>query len=86
MGLFDKIKEPVFLKETTSAEAHLAALQELVKTATGEIAAKIEQDIKNINAGLFGESNVMFELKNSHMSMCVCCVTFTSSITVFLLK
>ena len=71
MGLFDKIKEPVFLKETTSAEAHLAALQELAKTATGDIAAKIEQDIKNINAGLLGESNVLFELKNSHMPMCV---------------
>jgi Zn-finger domain associated with topoisomerase type I len=71
LGLFDKIKEPVFLKEYTSAEAHLAALQELAKTANGDIVAKIEQDIKNINAGLFGESNVMFELKNSHMPMCV---------------
>ena len=71
MGLFDKIKEPVFLKENTSAEAHLAALQELAQTATGDIAAKVEQDIKNINTGLFGESNVMFELKNSHMPMCV---------------
>ena len=45
MRLFDKIKEPVFLKEATSAEVHLAALQELSKTATGDIAAKIEQDM-----------------------------------------
>ena len=71
MGLFDKIKEPVFLKEHSSAEQDLTALQELAKTATGDIATKIQQNIKSVNAGLFGENNIIFELKNSHMPMCV---------------
>ena len=71
MGLFDKIKEPIFLKEHSSAEADLAALQELAKTATGDIATKIQQDIKSVNAGLFGENHIIFELKNSHMPICV---------------
>lgn len=31
MGLFDKIKEPVFLKEDSSAEAQLLAPQEFVQ-------------------------------------------------------
>ena len=71
MGLFDKIKEPVFLKEHSSAEADLAALQELAKASTGDIATRIKQDIKSISAGLFGENNIIFELKNSHIPMCI---------------
>ncbi len=38
MGLFDKIREPAFLKEDSSAETQLLAFQELAKTATGVLA------------------------------------------------
>lgn len=71
MGLFDKIKEPVFVKENSSMEEQLAALNAMLETAPPEIVKKIEQDIKLINAGNYGENNIVFELKNSHMPMLV---------------
>ena len=71
MGMFDKIKGPVFLKESSTMEEQLTVLTEMKKTAPPEIAKRIEQDIKNINMGNLGENNVLFELKNSHMPMMV---------------
>lgn len=41
MGLFDKLKDPVFLKDDSEANRQLAALQELHKKATGELAEKL---------------------------------------------
>lgn len=71
MGLFDKIKEPVFFKDDSSAEAQLAALQELKKTATGEVVEEIEQEIRRVDAGIYGEKSVRYELENSHIPMFV---------------
>lgn len=71
MGLFDKIKEPVFLKESSSAEKQLEALKTLQQQACGELLKKIESEIKIVEAGIFGEKQIMFELKNSHMPMVV---------------
>ena len=42
MGLFDKIKGPVFLKDDSEAERQLAALQELRKSADGELAEALD--------------------------------------------
>ena len=73
MRLFDKIKEPVFLKEATSAEVHLAALQELSKTATGDIAAKIEQDMVRSQALFVSEQNNPPDFSESTpISSCLC--------------
>lgn len=71
MGLFDKIKEPVFLKESSSAKDQLTALQVLRGQSSGELLKKIEQEIKIVEAGIYGEEQIMFELKNSHMPMAV---------------
>lgn len=71
MGLFDKIKEPVFLKDDSEAEHQLAALQELHKTAAGEPSEKLEQEIRQVNAGIYGENAVKYELQNSHIPMIV---------------
>lgn len=71
MGLFDKIKEPIFLKESSSASAQLSELQALAENAPIKIKAQIEQDIKTLNAGIYGEENIAFELRNSHMPMIV---------------
>jgi hypothetical protein len=71
MGLFDKIKEPVFLKESSSASTQLAELQELAETAPSYIRARIEQDMKILSAGIFGEENIAFGLRNSHMPMII---------------
>lgn len=69
MGLFDKLKEPVFLKDNSEADRQLAALQELREKATGDLAEKIEEEISRVNAGIFGEKTVRFELQNSHLPM-----------------
>ena len=75
MGLFDKIKEPVFLKEGSSAKEQLQALQQLLCLAeelgAGEIKKQIEQEMRNLLAGIAGEEQILFELKNSHMPLWV---------------
>lgn len=71
MALFSKSKEPIFLKENSSANATLSKLQELSKTAPEKIKTLIEQDIRAIKAGIVGEENIMFELRNSHVPMYV---------------
>lgn len=71
MGLFDKLKEPVFLKDDSEAERQLAALQELREKATGELAEKIDEEINRVNAGIWGEQTIRFELQNSHIPMFV---------------
>lgn len=71
MGLFDKIKEPVFLKEDSAASAELAALEELRNTAPPEVVKKLEKEIRNVKLGILGENQIAFELKNSHIPMYV---------------
>lgn len=71
MGLFDTIREPVFLKESSSAEKQLEALNTLKQQASGKLLQKIEDEIKIVEAGIYGENQIMFELKNSHMPMVV---------------
>ncbi|MCI8755096.1 MAG: hypothetical protein HFG18_00700 [Oscillospiraceae bacterium] len=71
MGLFDKMREPVFLKEDSSAQAQLAELERLLPKTTGKVKTQIEQDIRNLQYGIAGENRIIFELKNSHMPMYV---------------
>ena len=71
MGLFDQIKEPVFLKEDSEAEKQLLALRELLPQAKGEAAEAIEKEIRLVEAGIYGEKQVHFELANSHLPMMV---------------
>ncbi len=71
MGIFDKVKGPVFLKEDSSAEKQLLALQELAGKASGKLADQIEQEIRNVEAGIIGEKNILYELRNSYIPMFV---------------
>lgn len=71
MGLFDKIKGPVFLKENSEAERQLAVLQELRQQATAELADQLDEEIRRVDAGIFGEKAVQYELANSHIPMLV---------------
>jgi hypothetical protein len=71
MGFFDRLKEPVFIKESSSARIQLDQLTSFLETAPTEIKDKVEQDIKMLNSGIFGEDNIIYELKNSHMPMYV---------------
>ena len=65
MGLFDKLNGPVFLKEDSEAEKQLAVLKSLPQTP------EIEQEIKLVEAGIYGEKQIRFELENSHIPMYV---------------
>ena len=69
MGLFDKIKEPVFLKDDSEAERQLAILHDLRKTVSGELADQLDEEIRLVDAGIFGEKTVRYELANSHIPM-----------------
>ena len=69
MGLFDRLKEPVFLKEDSNAERELAQLKELKESAAGEVAEEIDLRIRLVEAGIWGENTIRFELANSHIPM-----------------
>ncbi|MFA9381621.1 MAG: NERD domain-containing protein [Acetanaerobacterium sp.] len=72
MGLFDKIKEPVILKEDSSAKEQLKELEQMLETVTDpKMKTLLKKDIAAVNAGIFGEDIIQFELKNSHMPMFV---------------
>ena len=71
MGLFDKIKEPVFLKEGHSLKNQLSELERLHEIATGDLKTEIEKAIYAVKAGISGEDQIIYELKNSHMPMYV---------------
>lgn len=71
MGLFDKIKNPIFLKEDSEAEKQLEILKELKTHLSGDALEKIEQEINCVESGIIGEKQVHFELENSHIPMFV---------------
>lgn len=69
MALFNKYKEPIFLKETSDLDKQINALQELMPKLNQEGQAKLTQDLKFLEYGTIGEKNIAFELKNSHIPM-----------------
>lgn len=71
MGLFDKIKEPVFLKDSTKDEKIVKELEEIENLASEDDKNQIKQEIKRIKYGISGEKKIEFELKNSHIPMFV---------------
>lgn len=70
MGLFSK-PEVVILKESNDARVYLSKLEELLPKVQGELKKKIEKEIAITKAGIFGEDQILFELKNSNMDMVV---------------
>jgi hypothetical protein len=69
MGLFNKMKEPIFLKESSNAQLQLDKLKALEPLLNTEGQTLIRQDIKCLEYGIAGEKNIAFELKNSHIPM-----------------
>ncbi len=69
MAIFNKMKEPVFLKESSDAERQLEKLKELEPLLNAEGQAVIRQDMRYLEYGIMGEKNIAYELKNSHMPM-----------------
>ena len=71
MGFFNSNNKVVFLKETSNIDQQIAELRELKEKAPKEIIKKIDNDIRNLESGLIGEKNIIFELKNSGIPMYV---------------
>ncbi len=71
MGLFDKIKNPVFIKEDSEADKQLSALKELKTQLSRDALDSIDLEINRVEAGILGEKQVHFELENSHIPMYV---------------
>lgn len=71
MGFFSTNKEPVFLKESSSAVEQVEKLKEIYIQVNDEGKALIENDIKILEAGISGENQIVFELKNSHLPIVV---------------
>lgn len=71
MGLFDKPQEPIFLKENSSAVEQVEKLKELYGKVNDEGKTLIDNEIKILEAGIYGENQIIFELKNSHIPMVV---------------
>ncbi len=69
MGLFDKMKEPVFLKENSNAAEQLERLKALESKLNDKAKKKLNQEMRYVEYGIAGENNIAFELKNSHMPM-----------------
>lgn len=69
MGIFDKYKEPVFLKESSNAAEEIEMLQSLLEKVPEDVKKQVQQDIRCLQAGRAGEDRIAFELKNSHMPM-----------------
>jgi len=72
MGLFDKMTQPIILKEDSILDKQLEQLAAFIQEPLpDDIHEHVEQDIRFIKAGIFGENNLLFELKNSHIPMLV---------------
>lgn len=67
MGIFDRMKEPVFLRESDSAEMQLNVLRALESELNQEGRALLAQDIKKLEYGIAGEKKIRYELRNCHM-------------------
>lgn len=72
MGLFSK-PEVIVLKESSSAKIYLERLEELrnMPGLPSELSDKLDREIMITKAGILGEDQIMFELKNSGMDLIV---------------
>ncbi|MDR2581787.1 MAG: NERD domain-containing protein, partial [Fibromonadaceae bacterium] len=73
LGLFEeKMIDSVILKESSDLDEQLKQLVEFSqKSLLEDIRELVEQDIRNLKAGINGENKLLFELKNSHIPMFV---------------
>ncbi len=69
MALFNKMTEPIVLKEDSEAEKQLEILKGLRPSFSGAKLDRLEREIKLVEAGIAGEKTIMFELCVSKMAM-----------------
>lgn len=69
MNFFNKLREPIVLKEESDALKQLEQLEICLQNAPENLKAQIEQEKKRLTYGIKGEQAILFELKNSHLPM-----------------
>ena len=68
---FFRVQEPVILKEGSDAKEQLATLESLRETVPRSQRRRLDSDIRALKAGIVGEDRILFELRNSHLSLVV---------------
>lgn len=63
MGFFNKMKEPVFLKDSSDLCEQLERLRALELELDENGQEKIQQDMKYLEYGIQGENTIAYELK-----------------------
>lgn len=71
MGIFNKMNNAVFLRESNAANEYIEKLKILETKASGDVKDSIEKEIKICTWGILGEKNIAFELKHSGIPMYV---------------
>ena len=62
---------PVFIKEDSGTESFIDKMKGLSSRANGKLKEKIEEQIVAAEAGLYGEKQIAYELKNSGMDLLI---------------
>ncbi len=71
MGLFDKLREPVFLKRDSGLEIQLEQMKKFLKAADNDIKKDVKFEIDSLKRGIEGEKEVIFQLEHSYIPMYV---------------
>lgn len=80
MGLFNNIAniikgydfdEPVIVKESNEASKQVQEMMSFRNELSAEGQELIDDDIKLMQAGIYGEDSILYELKNSHLPIVV---------------
>jgi predicted RNA-binding Zn-ribbon protein involved in translation (DUF1610 family) len=72
MSIFSKMSEPEIFKESNSAEKKLAQLQAIdASQLTDTLKKQLKTEIEITKAGIDGEKEVLYELRNSHLPIYV---------------
>lgn len=69
LGIFNKLSAPIVLKEDSDTDEQLRQMEYYELIAPEAVKQAIEHDKARINYGKAGETQIMYELKNSHIPM-----------------
>ncbi|BES65092.1 hypothetical protein SANA_15310 [Gottschalkiaceae bacterium SANA] len=66
-----KINGPMFLKETSDAKKQLEMLRSYRQTCPKSVQKEVDRDIKFLSYGIYGESQVAYELRNCFLPIII---------------
>ena len=71
MGLFDKVKGPIFLNENSGIKEDIEYLESIINKVPTDVKSEVEKELKNLSYGLKGEENIVYELKHCGIPMLI---------------